>query len=187
VRQEGIWAGNSAGSVIAGLLQLRANFKAGETVVVIFHDHGSRYVGKMFNPEWMRAMGYETLPGLTARDLVRNKAVTEVIGVEATDTVERALARMSENDFSQIPVTQEQRIVGSLRESHVYACIVRDPGVRRQPARSIMQKAFRFVDIDTPVELLAPMITPESPAVLVRDFRDEKTYILTGSDVLGAI
>jgi hypothetical protein len=50
-----------------------------------------------------------------------------------------------------------------------------------------MQKAFRFVDIDTPVELLAPMITPESPAVLVRDFRDEKTYILTGSDVLGAI
>ena len=187
VRQEGIWAGNSAGSAIAGLLQLEARFKAGETVVVIFHDHGSRYVGKMFNPEWMRAMGYENLPGPTARDLVKNKAVSEVIGVEAADSVERALARMSENDFSQIPVTQEQRIVGSLRESHVYACIVRDPAVRRQPARSIMQKAFRFVDIDTPLELLAPMLTPENPAVLVRDFKADETYILTGSDVLAAI
>ena len=187
VRQEGIWVGNSAGSAMAGLLQLKANFEAGETVVVIFHDHGSRYVGKMFNPEWMRAMGYETLQGLTARDLVKNKRVTDVVGVEATDTVEQALERMSKNDFSQIPVTQEGRVVGSLRESHVYSCIVRDPKVRRQNVRSIMQKAFRFVDIDTPVELLAPMITSENPAVLVRDFKADKTYIFTGSDVLGAI
>jgi cystathionine beta-synthase len=187
VRQEGIWVGNSAGSAIAGLLQLKDRFKTGETVVVIFHDHGSRYVGKMFNPEWMRAMGYEAVNGLTARDLVKNKGVTDVVGVEATDTIEQALERMSQNDYSQIPITQEQRVVGSLRESHVYACLVRDPKLRKQPVRSIMQKAFRFVDIDTPVELLAPMITAENPAVLVRDFRADKTYILTGSDVLGAI
>src|SRR6186713_3726357 len=57
VRQEGIFAGNSAGSAIAGLLQLKDRFKKGETVVVIFHDHGTRYLGKMFNPDWMRAMG----------------------------------------------------------------------------------------------------------------------------------
>src|SRR5436305_6586834 len=71
VRQEGIWAGNSAGSAIAGLLQLKDRFKRDELVVVVFHDHGSRYVGKMFNPDWMSMMGYENLPGPTARDLVR--------------------------------------------------------------------------------------------------------------------
>ena len=187
VRQEGIWVGNSAGSAIAGLLQLKSNFKAGETVVVIFHDHGTRYVGKMFNPDWMRIMGYENLAGPTARDLVKNKSVTDIVGVEVTDSVDQAILRMSENDFSQIPVTQEQRVVGSLNESHVYSCVVKDPTVRKGPVKSIMQQAFRFVDIETPVQLLAPMLTPEHPAVLVRDFKAGKTYILTGSDVLTAI
>jgi cystathionine beta-synthase len=169
VRQEGIWVGNSAGSAIAGLLQLKSRFAAGETVVVIFHDHGSRYLGKIFNAEWMRAMGYETLPGPTARDLVRNKAVTDVVSVEAGASVESALERMRRHDFSQIPVTQDERVVGSLRESHAYAAVVRDPAVRKQPVRTLMQQAFRFVDIDTPVQLLAPMISAENPAVLVRD------------------
>jgi len=187
VRQEGIWVGNSAGSAIAGLLQLKDNFKAGETVVVIFHDHGSRYLGKMFNPDWMRSMGYDDAPGPTARELVRNKEVAGLVSVEVSDTVDRAVQIMSAHNFSQIPVTQDKRIVGSLNEAYAYACLVRDPQIRTQPVKSIMQKAFRFVDIDTPVQLLAPMITPEHPAVLVRDFKAGKTYILTGYDVLKAL
>jgi cystathionine beta-synthase len=187
VRQEGIWVGNSGGSAIAGLLQMKDRFRKGEVVVVIFHDHGSRYIGKMFNPDWMRMMGYETVAGPTARDLVKNKKVTDIVGVEETDTVAQAVSRMTRNDFSQIPVTRRERIVGSLSESHAYACIVHDPKVRTQPVRAIMQKAFRYVDIETPAELVAPMITPESPAVLVRDFPAGKTYILTGHDILAAI
>ncbi len=187
VRQEGIFAGNSAGSAIAGLLQLKDRFKVGETVVVIFHDHGTRYLAKMFNPEWMRAMGYETVEGPTARDLVKNKSVSDLVGVEVTDTVEQAIRRMTENNFSQITVKQDERIVGSLSETHAYACMVQKPGIRQEPVSKVMQKAFRFIDIDTPVTLLASMITPENPALLVRDFPAGKTYILTGSDVLTAI
>ena len=185
--QEGIFGGNSAGSAMAGLIQLKDRFKAGETVVVIFHDHGTRYLGKMFNPDWMRAMGYETVPGPTARDLVKNKSVSDLVGVKVTDTVEQALRRMTENNFSQITVKQDQRIVGSLSETHAYACMVQKPTVRHEPVSKIMQKAFRFIDIETPVTLLASMITPENPALLVRDFPGDKTYILTGSDVLTAI
>jgi cystathionine beta-synthase len=187
VKQEGIWVGNSAGSAMAGLLQLKDRFKAGETVVVIFHDHGTRYVGKMFNPEWMRMMGYENIGGPTARDLVKNKKVTDVVGVEDSDTVDQAVARMRANDFSQIPVLRHERIVGSLSELHAYASIVKDSKTRIAPVRSIMGPPFRYVDIETPVPLLAPMITPESPAVLVRDFPEAKTYILTGYDVLAAL
>ena len=187
VRQEGIWVGNSAGSAIAGLLQLKEHFQEGETVVVIFHDHGTRYVGKMFNPDWMRMMGYETVEGPTARSLVKSKEVTDVVGVEETDTVEHAVSRMRENDFSQIPVLRAGRIVGSLNESHVYGRMVSDPNIRTDSVRAIMQKPFRYVDIETPVKLLAGMITPESPAVLVRDFPANKTYILTGYDVLAAL
>jgi cystathionine beta-synthase len=187
VRQEGIWVGNSAGSAIAGLLQLKENFKKGETVVVVFHDHGTRYLGKIFNPDWMRRMGYENLDGPTARDLVRTKKVQDIVGVECSATVEEAVRRMSENDFSQIPITDHSRIVGSLSEAHAYACIVRDPEVRKAPVTTIMKQAFPFVDIETPVQLLAPMISPENPAVVVRDFRAGKTYVLTGYDVLKAV
>jgi cystathionine beta-synthase len=187
VKQEGIWVGNSSGSAIAGLLQLRDRFRDGETVVVIFPDHGTRYVGKMFNHDWMRMMGFEPMTGITARDLVKNKKVADLIAVEETDTVERAVALMSENGFSQIPVVRDQRIVGSLSETHVYARVAEDPKIRVEPVKTIMQQAFRYVDIDTPVPLLAPMITPEHPAVLVRDFPAGKTYILTGYDILRAI
>ncbi|MEO6324867.1 MAG: pyridoxal-phosphate dependent enzyme [Thermoanaerobaculia bacterium] len=187
VRQEGIWAGYSAGSAIAGLLQLKDRFQKGETVVVIFHDHGTRYVRKIFNPDWMRTMGYENVGGPTARDLVHKKTTSEVVGVAESDSVEQALQRMSENHFSQIPVTREQRIVGSLSETHAYALLVKDPQLRKGPVSAIMQKVFRFVDIETPLALLGPMITAENPAVLVRDFPAGKTYILTGADVLGAM
>jgi len=187
VKQEGIWVGNSAGSAIAGMLQLKDRFKPGETVVVVFHDHGTRYVGKMFNPDWMRMMGYDDVAGPTARDLVRNKEVADLVGVEVTDSVGHAVEVMSRHNFSQIPVTQDKRVVGSLNETQAYAALVKDPTLRDEPVKSIMQKAFRFVDIETPVQLLAPMITPEHPAVLVRDFKAGKTYILTGYDVLKAI
>jgi cystathionine beta-synthase len=179
--------GYSAGSAIAGLLQLREHFADGETVVVIFHDHGTRYLGKIFNPDWMRRMGYEPVAGPTAHELVKNKTVADIVGVEVTATIGQAVARMNENDFSQIPVTQEKRIVGSLSASHAYACIVGDPKIVSEPVKSIMQKAFPYVDIETPLQLLAPMITPENPAVLVRDFPADKTYVLTGYDVLRAI
>ena len=55
---EGIFVGNSAGAAIKGLLQLKDNFTKDDVVVVLFHDHGSRYVGKMFNDDWMKKMGY---------------------------------------------------------------------------------------------------------------------------------
>jgi cystathionine beta-synthase len=187
VRQEGIWVGNSAGSAIAGLLQLKDRFKPGEVVVVIFHDHGSRYLGKMFNPDWMRMMGYEDLEGPTARDLVRNKKVAGLVAMEITEAVGTAIMCMSENDFSQIPVTQDKRIVGSLSEAQVYARMIENPAIRTAPIGTIMQKTFRYVDIETPVQLLAPMITAEHPAVLVRDFKAGKSYILTGYDVMNAL
>ena len=57
-KEEGMFLGNSAGSAIKGVLQLKDHFKPDDVVVVLFHDHGSRYVGKMFNDDWMREKGY---------------------------------------------------------------------------------------------------------------------------------
>lgn len=58
-REEGMFLGNSAGSAIKGVLQLKEHFTKDDVVVVLFHDHGSRYVGKMYNDEWVQKMGYK--------------------------------------------------------------------------------------------------------------------------------
>jgi len=183
-REEGIFAGNSAGSAMAGLLQLREHFKTDDVVVVIFHDHGSRYLGKMFNDDWMREKGFLEKTGMTARDLVEARLSGELLAIEGSEPLETAVRLMAENDFSQISITRDKRLVGSLNEAHLYEELMRDPGVKAQPVETIMQPAFPFVDISTPVELLSRMITPGNPAVLVRDFKTDKTFIITRSDVI---
>jgi cystathionine beta-synthase len=183
-REEGIFAGNSAGSALAGVLQLKEHFKAGEVVVVIFHDHGSRYLGKMFNDDWMREKGFLEKSGMTARDLVASRISGELFAVEASRPVAEAVRVMSEHDFSQISITREGRVVGSLNETHLFDEFLRNPDIKREPVEGIMQPAFPFVDISTPVELLSTMITPQNPAVLVRDFKTDKNFIITRSDVI---
>ena len=183
-REEGIFAGNSAGSAVAGLLQLRDRFTETDVVVVIFHDHGTRYLGKMFNDEWMREKGFVDKSGLIARDLVASAMAGELRSLEATATVEQAARVMAKHDFSQVSVVKDGRVIGSLNESRLYQELVRDPEVKQKPVHDIMQPAFPFVDISTPVEVLAAMITPDNPAVLVRDFKSDKTFIITRSDVI---
>ncbi|MGE3511498.1 MAG: pyridoxal-phosphate dependent enzyme, partial [Vicinamibacterales bacterium] len=158
-REEGIFAGNSAGAAMAGVLQLCEHFKAGQLVVVIFHDHGSRYLGKMFNDDWMREKGFLEKSGMTARDLVTLGMSGELRSIESNEPVEHAARLMSEHDFSQISITRDKRLVGSLNEARLYEELVRSPAVKREPVESIMQEAFPFVDISTPVDLLATMIT----------------------------
>jgi cystathionine beta-synthase len=183
-REEGIFAGNSAGSAMAGVLQLRDRFKKGDVVVVIFHDHGSRYLGKMFNDDWMREKGFLEKSGMTARDLVALGLSGELRSLDGNEPVEHALTMMSELDFSQISITQDHRLVGSLNETHLYDNLLKNPAVKREPVSSIMLPAFPYVDASTPVELLSTMITMQNPAVLVRDFKTDKTFILTRSDVM---
>jgi cystathionine beta-synthase len=183
-REEGIFAGNSAGAAMAGVIQLAEHFTKGDVVVVVFHDHGSRYMGKMYNDEWMGARGFLEVTGTTARDLVAAGVSGELFTVEAHRSVEEAAKLMSVHDFSQVSVTKDGRIIGSLNEAHLYEEIVRNAGVKKEPVESIMQPAFPFVDISTPVELLSTMITPGNPAVLIRDFKTDKTFIITRSDVI---
>jgi cystathionine beta-synthase len=183
-REEGIFAGNSAGSAVAGLLQLKDHFTADDVIVVVFHDHGSRYLGKMFNDDWMREKGFIEKTGMAARDLVAMRLSGELCSLDSNEPVEHAVRLMSEHDFSQISITRDNRLVGSLNETHLYEELVGNPSVKAQPVETIMQPAFPFVDVSTPVDLLSTMITPQSPAVLVRDFKTDKTFIITRSDLI---
>jgi cystathionine beta-synthase len=183
-REEGIFAGNSAGSAMAGLLQLKDRFTEKDVIVVIFHDHGSRYLGKMYNDDWMRRKGFIETHGMAASELVASGFSGELFSVESNEPVEHAIRVMSEHDFSQISITRDKRLIGSLNEAHLYAELVKNPDVKQQPVEVIMQPAFPFADASTPVQVLSSMISAERPAVLVRDFKTDKTFIITRSDLI---
>lgn len=186
-REEGIFAGNSAGSAMAGVLQLAPHFKAGELVVVIFHDHGTRYLGKMYNPDWMREKGFLDKKGITAKDLVADRQKARLVTLERTDTVAAAAHIMTAQAYSQIPVVANGRLVGSVNEGHLFSEIVKHPELLKGPVEAIMEPAFPYADISTGIDALAGMITPDSPAVLVRDFKSDETYIITRWDVIRAL
>jgi len=186
-REEGIFAGNSAGAAMAGLVQMADRLTDRDVVVVIFHDHGTRYLGKMFNDDWMREKGFLEKTGLVARDLVATRERTPLVTLDHRDTVADAIRIMMRHDFSQIPVTDGGRVVGSVSETHLYEEIVRRPDLKAQAIERVMQAAFPFVDISTGIDALATMITPENSAVLVRDFKSDETFIVTRWDVIEAL
>jgi cystathionine beta-synthase len=186
-KEEGIFAGNSAGSAMAGVVQLSSKLKEGDLAVVIFHDHGTRYLGKMFNDDWMREKGFFEPKGQTAKDVVSTIKGGTLKAIEFNEPIERAVKIMRENDFSQMPVTNGGRIVGSINETQLFNCLVKNPDKKTAAVETIMQPAFPYVDISTPVESLAQMITPENPAVLVRDFKTDSNFIITRHDIIKAL
>ncbi len=152
---------------------------------MIFHDHGSRYLGKMFNDDWMREKGFLEKSGMTARDLVASGLSGELLAIEGAEPVEtrgQADEPSTTSRRSRSPATSGWSARSTRRTST--SELIADPAVKTKPVETIMQPAFPFVDISTPVDLLSTMITPENPAVLVRDFKTEKTFIITRSDVI---
>lgn len=187
VQKEGIWVGYSAGSALAGLIQLKDKLKKEDVVVLIFHDHGTRYLGKIFNDDWMRKMGYIDKTGMTAKDILANRKNIELVTIDKKETVGSALKIMSENNFSQIPVSSDDRIVGSLFENQVYNYVLLNHSAKEDKVESIMKEAMPFVDITTPIEELSEMITGDRMAVLIKDFKAGRTFILTKSDIVEAL
>jgi cystathionine beta-synthase len=135
----------------------------------------------------MRKMGYLDKKGMTALDIVSSRKNIELVTIEKSDTIGNALKMITEMNFSQIPVTSGDRIVGSIYENLVLNKIVDNPDSKNQPVESIMQEALPFADITTPIESLSRMITPEKGAVLVKDFKANRNYIITRFDIAEAL
>ncbi len=187
-REEGMLVGNSAGSAVAGLHQLKSELKPEDVVVLIFHDHASRYVGKAFNDEWMKDRGFlEIEKPRTANDLIDNHRHLSLITVKDSDPVEKVFERMNKYFISQIPVTDENNvIVGSIDDTHLFADIMKDPSIREGLVKDVMRPPFPVVDAQLPLEEVSKLINRQNPAVLVNDLSGT-THILTRFDIIEGI
>lgn len=185
-REEGLLLGYSAGSALAGLLQLKDRLTEKDVVVIIFHDHGSRYVGKIYNDDWMRERGF-IRKELLVKDLLKAQADRKLITVSGTDTVRHALSLMKEYDISQMPVMNGDDIIGSLTESAVLNYLLENPTTNEaKTVADIMGDALPLVEADLAVSQLNKFFTKKVPAVMAKD-QAGKVHILTKYDILQMI
>jgi len=185
-KEEGIFCGNSAGSAVKGLLQLKKHFSKDDVVVVLFHDHGSRYVGKMYNDDWMRERGFLEEQKMIAIDLIQDRINSPLITVKTEELVSHAIERMRLNNISQIPVTDVNGFVGSVDEGDLFRLYFDDKDIANKPIKEVMRAAFPIVKSTTSIDKISKLINRENSAVLV-DLGNDKFHIITKHDVIRAI
>ena len=185
-RKEGIFAGYSAGSAIAGLLQMKDQIKEGDLVVVIFHDHGSRYVGKLFNDDWMRERGFLRKETLSAIDLIDDHKFDKLVTLSPEDSIGEAIDKMTKYDISQIPIAVNGDFTGSIDDAHIFSECMKNPELRTESISTIMQDPFPFVEADDSVEVVSSKINRNNSAVLVKD-SDDNVHIITKQDIISGL
>jgi cystathionine beta-synthase len=184
--EEGIFAGNSAGAAVKGLLQLKEHFRPEDVVVVMFHDSGSRYVGKMYNDDWMRERGFLDEEITKAEDVIKDHIEKPLIVVRTEELVSHAIERMRKYKISQIPVIDITGFVGSVDESDLFQSYVNDKNSAERPIREIMGKPYPIVKMGTSIEEVSKLFSKENEAVLI-DLGKGKHHIITKYDIIGSI
>ena len=185
-REEGIFAGNSAGSAMAGLLQMKNMFKAGDVVVVIFHDHGTRYLGKMFNDDWMRDRGFLEIKKPKAIDLITGHKNQKLVTIDASASIHEALSLMNKFGISQIPVKNGTEFIGSLNDSVLFSKLFEDNSLKSKTVAELMDGPFPMVSPQAPMEDVSKLITKENNAVLMTDLAGH-VHIITKHDLIQGI
>jgi len=180
-KEEGMFCGYSAGSCLQGLIQFKSLLKKEDVVVCIFHDHGSRYVGKVYNDEWMMERGF--LDVKTFKDLVSGRGNQKLISISPDQTVLESIELMKKFDIENIPVFKGESNAGAISASGLFNRILTNPEIKDQLISSVIEKPYPEVAFDTPVERLSLFINKENGAVLSRD-ESGSYYIVTKYDII---
>lgn len=183
-KEEGLFCGYSAGSCLQGLMQLKSRLKKDDVVVCIFHDHGSRYVAKIYNDQWMMERGF--LEVKTFKDIVNARAGKRLVTIQPSHTVAEAVELMKKYDIDQIPVMNGNGLVGAVSENGLFKKVFSDPEIRNAKIETVLEPPYPVVAFDTPVERLGSLITKENGAVLAKDEKGDY-QIVTRYDVIQSL
>ncbi len=188
-REEGLFIGWSCGSAVYGALKYaRKHLKKDDMMVIVLPDHGTRYLGKIYNDSWMKDHGYlEKREFATAQDILKDRnGSADLIAVSKDSLIGEAIKILNEEGISQIPVIDGETFVGSLTDSKVLHKLIDDPALKGQPVEVIMDKPFQFVSPRDTLDVLSSLIDKNNKALLVRD-RLNKVHIITRHDLLMAM
>ncbi len=187
-REEGLFVGWSCGSAVHGALEYaKEHLKEGDRMVIILPDHGTRYLGKIYNDDWMRNHGFlENKTFGTARDIIgaRNGNYQLVVS-HKDDRVKEAISLMNGKSVSQIPVMSDGIVIGSITDSKLLTKIIDNPSLKDASVADVMEDSMKFVALDSTLDVLSSMVDKEK-AVLVRD-DNHQIHIITKHDILEAM
>ena len=184
-KEEALFCGYSAGSCIQGLIQLKDRLHKGDIVVAILHDHGSRYVSKVYNDQWMAERGFFDVK--TFKDVVDARGRQKLITVESSQSVADAVELMKQYDIEHIPVINGTGdIIGSISENGLFQKIFKNPEIKTETIEKVIEKSIPVVAFDTAVEKLGSLINKENGAVLAKDDTGN-FHIVTKYDVIQAM
>ncbi len=183
-KEEGLFCGYSAGSCLQGLMQLKNGLQKDDMVVCILHDHGSRYVGKIYNDQWMIERGFIDVK--TFKDIVSARGTLKLITVSPDETVADAVALMKRYDIEHLPVMKDAEVIGAISEGGLFQKIFDNPEIKTAPIHTVIEKAYPLVGFDTPVEKLSSLINKENGAVIAKD-EGGNFHIVTKYDVIQAL
>lgn len=184
-RREGIFCGGSTGTNFAAALKVGKEAHDDDVIVFIVCDTGEHYLTKFVSDEWMKEKQLLEPQRITAGLIAETKnsgAPAAIVSVGPDETISDALQKMSDNGVTQIPVLDGHQSVGSLRESHVLALLLKDREMINSKVCDAMDDGFPIVEIDESIDKIKHKLT-KSPAVLIEDFK-RITGIITRSDVL---
>jgi cystathionine beta-synthase len=186
-REEGMLVGNSAGSAVAGIVQLKEELKEDDVVVVLFHDHASRYIGKAFNDEWMRERGFLDTQPKTAQDLIEDHIHLPLVTIQSNETMQAVFDKMEKHGISQLPVVDESgEMVGSINDHAVFQQLTNGKISNSTSVKEAMSPAFPIVEYNESVETVGKMINRENPAVMVK-LLSGGYHILTKYDLISSL
>jgi len=187
-RLEGLFVGWSCGSAVFGALEYARGLGKDAVVVVVLPDHGTRYLGKIYNDSWMSDHHFIDKGNmLTAAEIIERK--TERLPLQtlkSTNTLQDAIAMMREQAITQIPVMDGNSILGTITESRVLHTILDDPSLKESPVTIAMNDPFPFVLPTTRIDVISKMITRDSPGVLVQT-EDNALHIITKMDLINVL
>ncbi|HWB62615.1 MAG TPA: pyridoxal-phosphate dependent enzyme [Chitinophagales bacterium] len=182
-REEGLFCGYSAGTVMQGVLQLKDRFKPDDVVVIILHDHGSRYMAKIYNDDWMRERGFLTNEVLTAKTIIERKKMRELITVGPKQIIAEAFHKMKELHITQLPVMEGGNITGSITEHSILKLLVENPNSRDEQIGNVMGKPFPVVELGAGLADISKLISRENNAVMVKA-NSGNWHIITEFDLI---
>nr|AIA11344.1 CBS domain protein [uncultured bacterium] len=184
-RIEGIFCGGSSGTNLAAALRVARDLDEDAVVVFIICDTGEHYLTKHHSDEWLKEKRLLEPQKMTAGLISGTKGVNapqSLVCVSPPDKLSEALAQMNELGLTQIPVLEEGRPVGSLRENRVLAKVVRNRHLLDSPVSEVMEASFPTVDVDASAQEVTRRLQT-SPAVLVEEY-GRIVGIITRHDVL---
>jgi cystathionine beta-synthase len=187
-REEGLFVGWSSGSALHGALEYaQVHLKKDDVMVILLPDHGTRYLNKIYNDQWMKDHGFLERSFATAKDIiVAHNGKDSLFTVSKKSKIGEAITIMNREGVDQVPVVEGNDFVGSVASSSLLEKIIYDPQLKDKSVGEIMDKPMIFVALDSTLDVLSSMLNKDNKALLVRDEK-EKVHIITQHDVLKAI